>query len=363
MKKSIRKFIIIFCILVIALIGYGVYVFTSWYRLPENLPLEVKRNVSSSYSEESPDVKPGNYYLIMTYDIGFGAYRNDFGFFLEGGKSFRARNEESVIAAVCAMGEIINNTGPDFVLLQEVDMDGTRSYHVDELEVMNRFIRGYHYVYAQNYDSPYLFFPPWQPYGANESGMVTYSRAEITSAMRRSLPIAEDLNQYTDLDRCYSVSRIPVETEDGESKTLCIYNVHLSSRGSNREVRKRQLAMLYQDISADYRRGDYVICGGNFAQDLKGSATEAVHEWAEPFDRESLPEGFALAYDKAGDLENVLQDTARSAAAPYVEGKVDTVTLDGFIVSDNITVNFYHHMEWKYEFSYHEPAIMQFKLE
>lgn len=363
MKTGIKKLIIIISILLVALIGYGVYIITSWYRLPENLPLEVKRNISSTYSEESPNIKVGNYYLLMTYDIGFGAYRRDFEFFLDGGNSFKAKNEESVVAAICAMGEIINNANPDFLLLQEVDVDGSRSYHVDELELMNQFVKGYYYVYAQNYDSPFWFFPPWQPYGANESGIVTYSRAEITSAMRRSFPIAEDIKKYTDLDRCYSVSRIPVDTEEGESKTLCIYNVHLSSRSSNYEVRKEQLAMLYRDMSEDYQRGDYVICGGNFAQDLKGSATEAVHEWAEPFDREGLPEGFSLACDRAGDLENILKDTARSAAVPYVEGKVDTVTLDGFIVSDNIAVNFYHHMDWEYEFSYHEPAIMQFKLE
>lgn len=357
MKKSIKKFLILTGIVVAALVGYGIYVFTAWYRLPENLTLEVKRNVASTYSEESPDLRTGTFYWAMTYDIGFGAYRSDYGF------SFRARNEESVVAATCAMGEIINNVSPDFVLLQEVDVNGTRSYHVDELELMNQFIKGYYYAYAQNYDSPYWLLPPWEPYGANESGLTTYSRAEITSAMRRSLPIAEDLSKYADMDRCYSVSRIPVETEDGERKTLCIYNVHLSSYGSNREVRESQLSMLYEDMTMDYRRGDYVICGGNFGQDLKGSATETVHEWAEPFSREDLPKGLYLAMDDARDTEDILQDTARRANAPYVEGETDTVTLDGFIISDNITVNFYSHMDWDYEFSNHEPAIMQFRLE
>lgn len=357
MKKSIKKILIFTGILVVALVGYGIYVFTAWYRLPENLTLEVKRNVASTYSEESPGLRTGVFYWAMTYDIGFGAYRSDYEF------SFRARNEESVVAATCAMGEIINNVSPDFVLLQEVDVDGTRSYHVDEMALINQFVKGYYYAYAQNYDSPYWFFPPWQPYGANESGLATYSRAEITSAMRRSLPITEDLSRYIDLDRCYSVSRIPVEAENGEFKTLCVYNVHLSSDGSNREVRESQLTMLYEDMTKDYRRGDYVICGGNFSQDLKGSATETVHEWAEPFSREDLPEGFYLAMDAARDTEDILQDTARRANAPYVEGETDTVTLDGFIISDNITVNFYTHMDWDYEFSNHEPAIMQFRLE
>lgn len=363
MKKSIKKFIILVSILVIALVGYGIYVFTAWYRLPENLTIEVNRNVASTYSEESPSLTTGMFYWAMTYDIGFGAHRGDFGSFMEGGSSFRAKDEESVMAAVSAMAEIINNVSPDFVLMQEVDVDGTRSYHVNELELMNQFVKGYYYDYAQNSDSPFWLLPPWQPYGSNESGLVTYSRAEITDAVRRSLPIAEDLSKYIDLDRCYSVSRIPVETGEGAHKTLCIYNVHLSAYGSNRKVRKQQLAMLYEDMAKDYSRGDYVICGGNFGQDLKGSATEAVHEWAESYDRQSLPEGFLLAMDDARDTEDILQDTARRADAPYVEGQTDTVTLDGFIISDNITINYYYHMDWDYEFSNHEPAIMQFRLE
>ena len=39
------------------------------------------------------------------------------------------------------------------------------------------------------------------------------------------------------------------------------------------------------------------------------------------------------------------------------------MTLDGFIVSDNVTVNYYSHMDWGYEFSDHDPVIMQFMLE
>ena len=39
-----------------------------------------------------------------------------------------------------------------------------------------------------------------------------------------------------------------------------------------------------------------------------------------------------------------------------------TVTLDGFIISDNIAINYYKHSDWGYEYSDHDPVVMQFFL-
>ena len=148
MKKGIKRTVIIILIIAVLLGVYAFYVFTTYYRLPDKLTLEVKRNGENSYFDENFVVAPGKAYFIMTYNIGFGAYRKDYSFFMDGGKSSWARDEESVMASVSAMGEIIDTVAPDFVLLQEVDVDGTRSYHVNELELMNQFMKGYYYNFA-----------------------------------------------------------------------------------------------------------------------------------------------------------------------------------------------------------------------
>lgn len=358
MKKTLKRIGIIIIILLVAFFAYAAYVFGTYYRLPDKLTLEVNRNGSNSYFEDEKPVEAGKYYWIMTYNIGFGAYRKDYSFFMDGGKSSWAADEESVIAGVCGMGEIINNVNPDFVLLQEVDIDGTRSYHVNELDLINQFVKGYYYTYAQDYDSPFLFFPPWQPHGANEAGLVTYSRNEITDTMRRSLPISESFSKLVDLDRCYSISRIPME----DGRNLCIYNIHMSAYGSNDEIREGQLAMLYEDMVTDYKKGNYVICGGDFNHNLKTEEDENAPEWAYPFPKESLPEGFRLAIDSAKE-DDIVHNSCRSAQEPYNEETTYTVTLDGFIVSDNVTVNYYTNMNWGYELSDHDPVLMQFRLE
>ena len=178
-------------------------------------------------------------------------------------------------------------------------------------------------------------------------------------AMRRSLPISESFSKFVDLDRCYSISRIPVDN----GKELCLYNVHLSAYGSNDEIREGQLNMLYEDMTADYKAGNYVVCGGDFNHNLRKSGDENAPEWAHLFPRETLPEGFRMGIDEAKDEEDIAHNTCRSAQTPYEEGTTYTVTLDGFIVSDNITVNYYLNADWGYQFSDHEPVMMEFRLE
>ena len=127
MKKAVKRIIFILLVIIIAFGAYAVYVFRAYYRLPDKLTLEVKRSGENASFREDFRVSPGGAYFIMTYNIGFGAYRRDYSFFMDGGKSSWGKDEESVMAAVCGMGEIVSTVNPDFVLLQEVDLDGTRS--------------------------------------------------------------------------------------------------------------------------------------------------------------------------------------------------------------------------------------------
>lgn len=359
MKKIIKRTGIVLAALFLAAGIYIGYMMVAYYRLPDGLTLEVNRSGSDGGFVQDFQVKQGEEYLIMTYNIGFGAYTKDFSFFMDGGKSSWAEDEDSVLASVSAMAKLVNEVEPDFIFLQEVDRDGTRSYHVDELEVLNRFLKGYYYDFAQNYDSPFLFFPPWQPHGTNVAGLVTYSRGEITDTMRRSFPISESLSKFVDLDRCYSISRVPVEN----GKYLCLYHVHLSAYGSDDEIREGQLSMLFEDMQADYQKGNYVICGGDYNHNVKTTKTENVPEWAYPFPREDIPVGFHMAIDDAKRPEDIAHDSCRNADEPYEEGETFTITLDGFIVSDNVAVKDYQNMDCGYQYSDHDPVVMKFGLE
>jgi len=117
-------------------------------------------------------------------------------------------NSEKVPAYDHAV-DVINAQGADFKLLQEIDISATRSYHVDEAQLIQDALDGF-VTFAQNYDSPYLFYPIAKPHGASKSGLLTLSEAWIERLARISLPIETGFMKFLDLDRCYSKSWIPV---------------------------------------------------------------------------------------------------------------------------------------------------------
>ena len=85
--------------------------------------------------------------------------------------------------------------------------------------------------------------------------------------------------------------------------------------------------------------------------------------WAYPFPRESLPEHFRFCIDSFSDEERAtMWDSARNADMAYVPGETYTVTLDGFIISDNIECVKYENIETGYRFSDHEPVVMKFRV-
>ena len=77
-------------------------------------------------------------------------------------------------------------------------------------------------TYTSNFHSPWLNLPVLDPIGAVNSGILTLSRFKTDYAVRRSYPIASDLSKLFDLDRCFTVERIPVEG----GKTLVLVNSH-----------------------------------------------------------------------------------------------------------------------------------------
>lgn len=186
-RRGVKILLAAVLALALVLAAYVIYVFAAWYRVEDWQELEI-----TAAEGEGEPLSPGETYRIASYNIGFGAYSDDYSFFMDGGTESRARSEEAVYENVGGAMAAVQALEPDFLLLQEVDVDGTRSYHVDELTLAaDAMGDGYWSTFAQNYDSPYLFWPPLEPHGANRSGQATFSRFPIASAVRRQLPIEE----------------------------------------------------------------------------------------------------------------------------------------------------------------------------
>lgn len=358
MRKMRRWVKILLCVVLalVLLVGaYVAYVFIDYHRIGD-MPLTPEGNAAAA------ELTTVETYTVVSYNIGFGAYEDDYGFFMDGGTESWAWSEERLTANVNSIAAFLSQQQADLYLIQEVDIDSTRSYHVDERQPICQALTGKSYVFAQNYDSPFLMYPLTQPHGASRSGLLTFSPVTITSAKRVELPVENSVMKLLDLDRCYSVSRIPVNN----NKELILYNLHLSAYTSDGTIATEQLKLLLSDMQAEYKKGNWCVAGGDFNKDLLGDSAayfgeaDQEYSWAQP-----IPEGTFDGYDIS--LVAPLNETApvpscRNADSAYHQGQY-VLTVDGFLVSANVTVEEADVIDTGFRWSDHNPVMMTFLLD
>ena len=361
-KKLLRPLVCVLLAFVILVGGYVAYVFLAYHRVGDQ-SLSVMHCSRDAVPMEDA-VETGAVYRVSSANAGFGAYSADYSFFMDGGRESRARSRQAVDKNMRGIVAFVEALSPDFALFQEVDTDGTRSWHIDETAYLSDALNGPEFdeVFAQNYDSPYLFYPLIQPHGANQSGIVTLSRHPIASAARRELPVESGFMKLLDLDRCYSVSRIPTAS----GKELVLYNLHLSAYTSDGAIATEQLELLCADMLAEYEAGNYCVAGGDFNKDLLGNSPEifgvAAGEndtWAQPIPEGTIPAGLTLV---APFDETAPTASCRTASEPYSIETTFRLTVDGFLVSDNVEVVDSAVLDAGFLYSDHNPVWMDFKL-
>lgn len=362
-KKAIKITAIVFLTLVLAVGAYCGYVLLSYSRIEDRTPIAIENNKTEILDAEGE-------YTITTYNVGFGAYGPEFSFFLDTGhmsdgtyvkgkygksisKELTLRNTNG------AIGEI-EKLDSDIVILQEVDLKSSRAYKVNMYEMFKTALSDYSSSYASNFHTAYLPYPFNDPHGKTEAGLVTLSKYKINDTLRRSYPIADNLSKLFDLDRCFTVTRMPVSN----GKELVLINSHMSAYDKGGVIRSAQLKMLNSVISAEYSRGNYVIVGGDFNHILSTEMVghfpsgQQTPSWIAVLSDDDIPEGFSIV--KATNREDV--STCRAADIPYEEGVNYTAVIDGFIASNNLICEAVN-IETNYAWSDHQPVVLtiQFK--
>lgn len=167
-KRILKTAGIILLAVILILVIYLLYLVISYHRIEDNLALQVETSDEGG-QQETKKLITGEQYSALTYNIGFGAYTPDFSFFMDGGKSSWAKSKDSVLDTVQGAGDLAASLNPDFAMIEEIDLDSTRSYHVNEYDILRNCFPNDYYVFAQNYDSAFLFYPFTQPHGSSKS--------------------------------------------------------------------------------------------------------------------------------------------------------------------------------------------------
>lgn len=347
----------------VCIAGYVIYMQMNYYRIEDHTALTVENN-------QERILKTGETYTAVTYNIGFGAYSPDYSFFMDtgemedgtqtAGKYGKAVSRESVETNTEGAAQELEKLNADFMLLQEVDVDADRSYHINQKAELTGRFSDYGNVFANNFHSAYLFYPFSDPHGAVEAGLLNFSLYEIGEAERRSYPVDNSfVTKFTDLDRCFAVMRLPVEG----GKELVLVNSHMSAYDEGGTIRARQLELLNSVMEEEYRAGNYVIVGGDFNHALGEAVAEGFPSeqkfpaWVSILTQEEMAEGIRIMR-----AENELEvPTCRGADIPYTKGVNFTTVVDGFLVSDNVKAAA-ENVDTDFGYSDHNPVLLRFEL-
>lgn len=358
-KRTKRILIIIGIILLIPILcvgGYVGYMSAQYYRIDDKVEINTENNARVSAATQET-------FTITTYNIGFGAYDHDFSFFMDSGemkdgeqvsgKYSRAQSEDIVKMNTAGALNVLKNLNTDFYFLQEVDTNATRSYYINQKDLIEAEMSSYGSIFGLAFHSAYLIYPFDEPHGSVESGLLTLSSYEVSSNTRRQYPIDNSfITKFTDLDRCFVITRIKVKND----KELVLINSHMSAYDEGGKIRAKQLEVLNQVLQEEYEKGNYIVVGGDFNHDIANSAhmfdsQQVTPEWVYSLSDDDLTEHFSFV-----QAENKTQvPTCRSSDIPYTKGVNYTAILDGFLVSDNITA-VAENVDTDFEYSDHNPV-------
>lgn len=341
-------------ILVIVLIGF---LFIGFLTIREYKPKEAEPLETTGTASEQMNL--GQDYTVMTWNIGYGALDETADFFMDGGKQVSSATAAEVNANVAAFAGQIQAEDADIVFLQEVDTNSGRSHHKNEKDMILESLVEYQGAMAYNFKVDFIPYPI-PPIGQVNSGIVSLSRFEMEDATRVALPCPFAYPvRIGNLKRCLLVSRVAIEGTDAE---LVLINLHLEAYDDG-EGKIAQTKQLRELIEGEVAAGNYVIAGGDFNQVFSDVDTSVCPVVSDSYWQPGVID--MTEFEGSTFYTGSNAPTCRSLDKPLVDADLDNFQfyiIDGFIVSNNITVNSYETRDLGFKNSDHNPVVLNFTL-
>lgn len=293
---------------------------------------------------------------ILIWNIGYAGLDASMDFFYDGGEQMRPSEEgvrtnlEGIRSTLHAFSDY------DFILLQEVDLNSKRSYHIDQTGAIGEDFPDYQSFTGINYQVFFVPIPLSNPMGQVKSGLHSLTKYIPGSVERFSFPgnYSWPMNLFM-LDRCFLLQRHPVSN----GKELLVINTHNSAYDDG-SLRRQQMAHLQDILLEEYRKGNYIIVGGDWNQTPHGFKPELP---AYNFDTINLtfveadfPEpGWNWAFDPK-------LPTNRRVSVPYQQSSSLTTVIDYYLLSPNITVEEVECINTNFFYSDHQPVRLRASL-
>ena len=359
-KHKVLK-IVLLCIggllvTVLALVGgFLIFATATTLKVQDKEEMKVNGNVATEVDKTS-QIK------LLTWNVGYGALDERQDCYFDGGTGVDGESKDIVNENINAMKNKIAEINPDIFYLQEVDIDSKRSYEINELKSFQESFSETNYSnsYAPNFKAGFIPIPLYNPFGKVEAGIASFSKYKIDSATRIQLPIPFSWPvSLLNLKRCLLINRSPIS---GSDKELVTINLHLEAYDDG-EGKAKQLKQLMDIMEEEYAKGNYVIAGGDFNQcfsNIDLNKYPKMNDWVCPIIDVTQYPNFTFSMD-----DNV--PTCRSLYKTYVNNDTSYTNfqhymLDGFITSNNITVNNIETLNLGFKNTDHNPVLMNVTL-
>ena len=351
LKKVLKTILIIVIVLLVAVVLFIGYLTVTEYKPEATETLNIEGSSSKTLAE-------GDDFTIMTWNMGYAGLAGNADFFMDGGEHVRSCSESQVNDNIDAVVDQIEKENADVVFLQEVDRNSKRSYKIDEFKKITSSLTDYSATYGCNYKVAYVPYP-LPTIGKVDCGIATLSAFNVDSSERVSLPCPFKYPiRLGNLKRCLMVNRVAI---DGTDKELVLVNLHLEAYddGEGKIAQTKQLKELLEDEAA---KGNYVIAGGDFNQSFSNYDNSAY-----PLISEDMWQPGAVDVDQFDDSLSFITDNStpscRSLDRPLAGNDSDPSVfqyymIDGFIVSDNLTINTVETRDLGFKNSDHNPIVM-----
>lgn len=357
MKKHKVLFIVlisiggIFALLLSFVGGFLIFASATTLKVKDVEDMEIKGNITNKVNKDEE-------INLLTWNMGYGALDERQDCYWDGGVGVDGESKEVVLENVEAFKNKIKEINPDIFFVQEADRDSKRSYYVDEYQSLIDTFSDYEASFAGNFKAGLVPLPLYNMTGKVDAGIASFSKFDVSEATRIQLPIPFSWPmQLFNLKRCLLVNRMAIEDSD---KELVSINLHLEAYDDG-EGKAKQLAILMDFMKAEYDKGNYVIAGGDFNQTFSTTNYEKYPpnpNWVCPvIEAENYP-SFTFRMDDT-------YPTCRSLQTVYAgadKSNFQYYMIDGFVVSNNITINSLETLNLGFKNTDHNPVKMSISL-
>lgn len=354
MKKLFKWILKIFVLIILLAGGFVGYLTLTEYKPRPIETVAIAQNPTNQVSANQS-------LTFMTFNTGYAGLGEDEDFVMDGGKKGRPDSKTVVENYLAGIENLITTHTADFYLLQEVDLKARRSFNIDQVAHYNELLPTYHSTFAYNFNAVFVPFPVslTDYIGPVKSGIQTLGRFKVETSERHQFPgeFSWPL-RVANLKRAMMVNTYSIT---GSTKQLVVVNLHMSAYDGDGSLRAQEMSYLKDFMNAQAALGNYIIIGGDFNQTFPSAVdvypTKPGLYQAYPIESNFLPAGFQWGID-------ITEATCRLLNQPYEPSSDLTqyYIIDGFIVSNNITIDDVHVIRDHFQFSDHNPVYMTITL-